>query len=81
MGRVGKVGTLVHKCSAERGCGRSPVGGELRPDAKLEQPICEQAVAVTLGGLQQLELFSLFAKHFHVEITVGFNPVLVDFDR
>ena len=23
----------------------------------------------------------LFAKHFHVEVTVGFDPILMDFDR
>jgi hypothetical protein len=37
--------------------------------AKPEQPVCEQAVAFRffpLGGLQQLKLFSLFAKHFHI---------------
>ena len=50
-------------------------------DAKSEQPVCEEAVAFTLGGLQELELFALFAQHFHVQITVGFDPVLVDFDR
>ena len=38
-------------------------------------------MAFTLGGLQELELFALFAQHFHVQITVGFDPVLVDFDR
>ena len=34
-----------------------------------------------LGGLQELEFFALFAQHFHVEVTVGFDPVLVDLDR
>jgi hypothetical protein len=48
---------------------------------KPEQPVCEEATAVTLSGLQKLELFTLFAKHFRVEIPVGFNPILVDFDR
>ena len=48
--------------------------------AKPEQPICEQAVAFTLGGLQKLKLFALFAQHFHVEVTVSFDPILVDFD-
>jgi hypothetical protein len=28
-----------------------------------------------------LKLLTLFAKHLHVEISVGFNPILVDFDR
>ena len=36
-------------------------------------------VAFTLGGLQQLE-FALFAQHLHVEVTVGFDPVLMDLD-
>jgi hypothetical protein len=27
-----------------------------------------------------LELFALFAQHFHVEVTVSFDPVLVDLD-
>jgi hypothetical protein len=27
-----------------------------------------------------LKLFTLFAKHFHVQIAIGFDPVLVDFD-
>ena len=49
--------------------------------AQPEQPVCEQAVAFNLGGLQQLELFSLFAKHFHIQITMGLYPVFVDFDR
>jgi hypothetical protein len=35
----------------------------------------------TLGDLQKLELLTLFAKHFHVQVTVGFDPILVDFDR
>ena len=34
-----------------------------------------------LGGLQKLELLALFAKCFHVQITVGFDPIFVDFDR
>jgi hypothetical protein len=34
----------------------------------------------TLGGLQELEFFALFAQHLHVEVTVGFDPVLVDLD-
>jgi len=33
------------------------------------------------SGLQKLELLALFAKHFHVQITVGFDPIFVDFDR
>ena len=33
-----------------------------------------------LGGLQQLELFSLFAKHFHIQIAMGLDPAFVDFD-
>ena len=49
--------------------------------AKPEQPVCEEAVAFTLGGLQELELLTLFAKHLHVQVTVGFDPILVDFDR
>ena len=48
--------------------------------AKPEQPVCEEAGAFTLGGLQKLELLALLAKGFHVEITVGFDPVLMDFD-
>jgi len=27
-----------------------------------------------------LEFFALFAQHFHVEVTVGFDPVLVNLD-
>ena len=27
-----------------------------------------------------MKLFTLFAKHFHVQIAIGFDPVLVDFD-
>ncbi len=49
--------------------------------AKPEQPVCEQAVAFALGGLQELKLFSLFAKHFHIEVAMGFDPILVDFNR
>ena len=26
-------------------------------------------------------MLTLFAKHFHVQVAVGFDPVLVDFDR
>jgi hypothetical protein len=47
-------------------------------DAKSEQPVCEKAVAFTLGGLQALKLFALLAQHFHVEVAVGFDPILVD---
>jgi hypothetical protein len=32
------------------------------------------------SGLQELKLLTLFAQHLHVEVTVGFNPVFVDFD-
>ena len=72
---------LIHK-RRRRGCGSpSPGGKELGADAKSEVPVCEEAVASTLGGLQELELFALFAQHFHVEVAVGFDPVLVDFDR
>src|SRR5215510_12738148 len=46
-----------------------------------EQPVCEQAVAFSLGGLQELKLLTLFAKHFHIQVAVGFDPILVDFDR
>src|SRR4029077_12847595 len=49
--------------------------------AKPEQPVCEQAVAFSLGGLQELKLLTLFAKHFHIQVAVGFDPILVDFDR
>ena len=27
-----------------------------------------------------MKLFTLFAKHFHVEVTMGLDPILVDFD-
>jgi hypothetical protein len=27
-----------------------------------------------------MELLALLAKRFHVEVTVGFDPVLMDFD-
>jgi hypothetical protein len=27
-----------------------------------------------------LEFFALFAQHLHVEVAVGFDPVLVDLD-
>jgi hypothetical protein len=26
-------------------------------------------------------VLTLFAKHFHIHVAVGFNPILVDFDR
>ena len=26
-------------------------------------------------------MLTLFTKHFHVQVTMGFNPILVDFDR
>ena len=73
--------TLIHK-RRRRGCGsRRPVGANSGADAKPEQPVCEQAGAFTLGDLQELKLLSLLAKHFHVEVAVGFDPILVDFDR
>ena len=28
-----------------------------------------------------MKLLTLFAKHFHVQVAVGFDPILVDFDR
>jgi hypothetical protein len=33
------------------------------------------------GRLQELKLFALLAQHFHVEVAVGLDPILVDFDR
>jgi hypothetical protein len=72
---------LIHK-RRRRGCGsRSPAGAELRRWRQARATVCEEAVAFTLGGLQQLELLTLFTKHLHVEVTVSFDPVLVDFDR
>lgn len=58
-----------------------PVGLSSGAGAKPEQPVCEEAGAFTLGSLQKLKLFALFAQHFHVEVTVGFDPVLVNLDR
>ena len=58
-----------------------PQGKSSGAGAKTEQPVCEQAVAFSLGGLQELKLLTLFAKHFHIQVAVGFNPILVDFDR
>jgi hypothetical protein len=79
---------------SRRGCGGHTVengvilhrAGESTKDSPasftchLEQPVCEQAVAVTLGGLQELELLTLFAKHFHIQVAVGLDPILVDLD-
>ena len=45
------------------------------------RPVCDKAVAFSLGGLQELKLLTLFAKHFHIQVAVGFDPILVDFDR
>ena len=28
-----------------------------------------------------MKLLTLFAKHFHIQVAVGFDPILVDFDR
>ena len=33
-----------------------------------------------LGGLQELELLTLLAKHFHIQVTRTLYPVFVDFD-
>ena len=33
------------------------------------------------SGVQELKLLTLLAKHFHVEVTVSFDPILVDFCR
>jgi hypothetical protein len=47
-------------------------GGEVAAaGAQPEQPALEQAAGFTLGGLQELKLLTLFAKHFHVEVGVG----------
>ena len=80
---LGKGFRLVHKRPAGRGCGsRSPAGKELRRWRQAESAAAdEEAVAFTLGGLQELELLTLFAEHFHIQVAVGFNPILVDFDR
>ena len=59
----------------------APQGKSSGAGAKTEQPVCEQAVAFSLGGLQELKLLTLFAKHFHIQVAVGFDPILVDFDR
>jgi hypothetical protein len=48
---------------------------------EIRQELGKGAVAFPLGGLQELKLFGLLAKHFHVQVTVSFDPVLVDFDR
>ena len=32
------------------------------------------------GRLQELKLFALLAQHFHVEVAVDLDPILVDFD-
>ena len=77
---LGKRVRLIHK-RRRRGCGSpSPAGHSSGAEAKSEQPVCEEAVAFTLGCLQQLELFALFAQHFHVEGPVGFVLVLVDLE-
>ena len=82
--RVEKKGLrLVHKRPAGRGCGsRSPVGPKLRRwrQARVNR-FDEQAVGFTLGRLQELKLLTLFTKHFHVQVTMGFDPVFMDFDR
>ena len=73
---------LVHKRpEGEVAAAGAPKGKSSGAGAKPEQPVCEQAVAFTLGGLQELKLLTLFAKHFHVEVAVGFDPVFMDFDR
>ena len=69
--------------AGRRGCGslfsrREKICGA---GAKTEQPVCEQAGACTLGGLQELKLLTLFAKYFHIQVGVRFNPILMDFDR
>ena len=74
-GHAVKNGVLFHRA------GESTKDSPAPFTCHLEQPVCEQAVAFTLGRLQELELLTLFAKHFHVQVTVGFDPVLMDFDR
>jgi hypothetical protein len=58
----------------------APQGHSSGAGAKPEQPVCEQAAIFTLGGRQKLELFSLFAKHFHIQIAMGLDPAFMDFD-
>ena len=77
---MGKGGGLFINAGGEVAPAGAPEGQSSGAGAKPEQPVCEEAVAFTLGGLQQLELFALFAQGFHVEVTVGFDPVLVDLD-
>ena len=60
---AGKRARLIQNAPAGRGCGSpSPGGKELGADAKSEQPVCEEAVEFTLGGLQELKLLTLFAS-------------------
>jgi hypothetical protein len=71
---------LFTNAGGEVAAAGAPQGHSSGADAKSEQPVCEEAVGFTLGGLQELELLALFAEHLHVQIAVGFDPVLVDFD-
>lgn len=71
---------LFTNAGGEVAAARAPEGKSSGADAQSEQPVCEEAVEFTLGSLQELKLLALLAEHFHVEVAVGFDPVLVDLD-
>jgi hypothetical protein len=78
--RKGDEGLLTNARQGEVSAAGAPSGQGSGAGAKTEQPVCEQAAEFTLGGLQECKLLSLFTKHLHVEVAVGFDPVFVDFD-
>ena len=81
--RAGKRGEAYSQTlrQGEVGAAGAQKGYSSGAGAKPRNPICEEAAAFTLGGLQGLELLALFTKHFHVQVAVGFDPVLMNFDR
>ena len=73
---------LVHK-RRRRGCGSRSPEGERAPALALSQSnrFVKKPSHSRSGRLQELKLFALLAQHFRVEVAVGLDPILVDFDR
>jgi hypothetical protein len=78
---LGKRVGLFTNAGGEVAAAGAPQGYGSGAGAKPEQPVCEQAVAFTLGDLDKLELLPLEVEGFHIEVARALNPVFVDFDR
>ena len=79
--RAGKKVRLIHKApegevaAAGARQGKAPALALSQSNRFVNKPAHSLS-----SGLQKLKLLTLFAEHFHVEVAVSFDPVLVDFN-